>query len=65
MVSESIKTHPEYILLEREIRFLKEENKQLNMRLATIKTITLYQEPLCADRVRKALQECGGCSSGL
>lgn len=60
MAGESCKTCDSLLSLEREIRFLKEENKQLNMKLAAIKTITLYQEPLCADRVRKALQECGG-----
>jgi hypothetical protein len=44
-----------------ENRLLREENKQLRMKLSAIKVMLLHEQPLCADKLRTALTQCKGC----
>lgn len=44
-----------------EIRFLREQNKDLNMRLSAIKVITNKIHPVCSQRLQELLEECEGC----
>lgn len=45
-----------------ENRVLKEENKDLFMRLAAIKTIINRVKPICSQKLESMLKECEECS---
>ena len=44
-----------------EIRVLREEIKDLTMRLSAIKVITSKVSPVCSEKLRKMMEECEGC----
>ena len=44
-----------------EIRFLREQNKDLTMRLSAIKVIVSKITPICSDKLQQLLETCEGC----
>jgi hypothetical protein len=47
--------------LEIENRYLKEQVRDLTMRLSAVKVIVNKINPLCAEKLQKLLEECEGC----
>lgn len=47
--------------LVKECIFLTDQNKALVMRLAAVKTIVNSINPACSEKLKRLIDECGGC----
>ena len=45
----------------KECVFLTDQNKALLMRLAAVKTIVNSINPACSEKLKRLINECGGC----
>lgn len=50
--------------IERDNRFLQEENRRLQMKLSALKTLLMYEHPICAEKLSDLLAQCEGCKEG-
>jgi hypothetical protein len=50
--------------MKNEIMILKEQNKDLLMRLCAIKTIVTKVNPVCSEKLQQLLDVCEGCKDG-
>ena len=51
--------------LEKKIRLLEQENKDLLMRLSAIKVITQKVNPVCSKKLEELLLECEHCKGDI
>ena len=47
--------------LERENRFLRDENKRLQMKLVALKMLLSHERPVCAEKLTDLLIKCEDC----
>ena len=50
---------------EREIKYLREENKRMAMKLVALKMLLNHERPVCAEKITELLTKCEDCKGEI
>jgi len=51
--------------LEQEIKYLRDENKRMTMKLVALKMLLNHERPVCAEKITELLTKCEDCKDAL